>query len=100
MHSDVVWQEKVLYKAQKLQRMTTVCINKNCWMEWEIPNKTSRDDINKNATDFVCKILLSSVFTAKWLGVISLIIDNNNNRLTAFVPGQPGQAGTRRNTLP
>jgi len=32
--------------------------------------------------------------------VSSVSDNNNNNRLTAFVPGQPGYAGTRRNTLP
>jgi len=32
--------------------------------------------------------------------VLQRLPDNNDHRLTAFVPRQPGQAGTRRNTLP
>ena len=29
-----------------------------------------------------------------------ILVDNNNDRLTAFDPGQPGYAGTRRNIHP
>jgi len=38
-----------------------------------------------------------------WYWLTQVILDdnnNNNNRLTAFGPGQPGLAGTRRNTHP